>query len=390
MILVSSFLPTIGGSQFELKWFLDNLDRRLKEDEGFEFHFAYPNSDCEVYSRFDNISTHDLQTREFSKSSMPTGIGRLGRLLRSIRPDVVHCHGVLPDGLWVVLACQLYRVHPKIVVTSHGQDIAWLPHVAYGSRKSWKSRLIVRYVVQRISKHAVVSQTMRDYAIASGSDEHRIEIIPNGVPLEDERNFEDAMDFNPSVDVPSEMGLRRSNGINILSLSSGREIKNLDTLIEAFSVVSQYMGDSKLFLACTGPQSARIVRLVEDRGLDDRVVFIGEVIGKTKHEYFRRSDVYCLPSHFESFGLVALEAMKFETAVLSSNVGGVRDFIKDGENGLLVSPTDTQGVASALLCLYQNPELRTRLVRNGLETVKKYSISKAVDNHIALYKNLAL
>ena len=388
LILVSSFLPTIGGSQFELKWFLDNLDRQLNEGEEFEFHFAYPNSDCDVYAHFDNISTHDLQIREFSKSSMPAGIARLGSLLRSIRPDIVHCHGVLPDGLWVVFACQLYRMHPKIVVTSHGQDIAWLPHVSYGMQRSWKSRLIIRYVVRRISRHVVVSNAMSRYARESGTDEERIVVIPNGIPLEDEHNFEDDMRSSPSADGPTHMDLRRSHGINIISLSSGREIKNLDTLIKAFSMASQHMGDSRLFLACTGPQSTRIARLVEDSGLDDRVAFIGEVVGKTKHEYFRQSEVYCLPSHFESFGLVALEAMKFEVAVLSSNVGGMRDYIKDGVNGLLVSPTDAQGLASALLRLYENPELRKRLVRNGLETVKCYSISRTVNEYVRLYTEL--
>ena len=389
LILTSSFLPTVGGSQFELKWFLDNMDRRLNDHNDLEVHFAYPNSDSEAYSSFDNILTYDLQTRNFNRSSMPAGIARLGRLLRRVRPDVVHCHAVLPDGLWVVLACQLFRVRPKIAVTSHGQDIAWLPHISYGMRRSRRARFLVRYVVRRISKHVVVSRVMSDYALESGTAEHKIAVIPNGIPLEDEHNFEDAMIPDSSRLESSKVNLCGSKGINILSLSSGRSIKNLDTLVEAFSLARHDLAESKLLLACVGPLSDRIVHLVNDKGLNDKVVFIGEVMGKVKHRYFRNSDVYCLPSHFESFGLVALEAMKFEVAVLSSNVGGVKDFMRDGKNGLLASPTDVQGIASALLRLYRDPELRSHLVRNGLETVKHYSITRIVDEYISLYTELS-
>ena len=389
LILTSTFLPTIGGVQFELKWFLDNLDNRLNGRDDLEVHFAYPNADSDSYSPFDNIRTHNFRLGQFSKYSIPKGIVRLGRLLRRVRPDVVHCHGVLPEGLWAILACRLYGVRPKIIVTSHGHDIAWLPHISYGLRKSWRARLLARYVVRRICKHVLVSHAMIDYALETGTSRNTIVVIPNGIPLGDEYNFEEESISDAPAHDPSNMKLCQGDGVNFLSLSSGRVMKNLETLVEAFSLARDGLGDSKLLLACVGPQSERIVRLVGEKGLNRQVEFIGEVLGPTKHAYFRASDVYCLPSHFEPFGIVALEAMKFQTAVLATQTGGVKDFIEDGENGLLVSPTNVQEIASALLRLYRDPELRSHLVRNGLETVKHYSITRIVDEYISLYTELS-
>ena len=61
LVVTSTFLPTVGGIQFELKWFLDNLDRRLVRQGDPELHFTYPDQASEPYARFKNIATYDLQ-----------------------------------------------------------------------------------------------------------------------------------------------------------------------------------------------------------------------------------------------------------------------------------------------------------------------------------------
>ena len=108
-----------------------------------------------------------------------------------------------------------------------------------------------------------------------------------------------------------------------------------------------------------------------------------------KEKYFRASQIYCNVSHFENFPLSLLEAMKYESAVLASRVGGVPEFIKHEENGLLVSPTDVGDIASSLIRLYGDEDLRRRLVENGLQVVQRYAISRVVDQYIGLYERLA-
>lgn len=388
LILTSSFLPTIGGIQFELKWFLDSLDRHLEEKGDIQAHFVYPNQDSEQYSCFENIATHDLGHYNRRRSSVVSMVIRLGKILRRIRPDVVHCHAVLPDGMWILLAARLFGVRTKVIVTSHGQDIVWLPDVPYGIRGSEKSKRLIRYVIRRIAAHVLVSSAMVQHAIDAGAPMERIRVIPNGIPIGDEYNFEEDDRFDLSAPNHGDLVARKGDGINILSLSSGRAMKNLDFLIEAFSLVRHEVGDSRLLLACVGPLAERIARLVQEKGLSQQVTFIGEVRGSTKHSYFRASDVYCLPSHFEPFGIVALEAMKYDAAVLASRCGGTSDFVNDGINGLLVSPRNVDEIASALVRLYKDTDLRNRLIENGQETVKRFSISRIVDEYIDLYRQV--
>ena len=389
LILTGSFLPTIGGVQFELKWLLDNLDRHLERHRDIQAHFVYPNQDSEQYSRFENIPTHDLGLYTLRRSSIFPTVARLGQILRKTRPDVVHCHAVLPDGIWVLLAARLFGVRTKVIVTSHGQDIVWLPQVPYGIRGSYASRNLVRFVVRRIAAHVVVSSAMVQHAVDAGSPMERLRVIPNGIPIGGEYNFEE----DGRLDLPApdlgEIGTGGGNGINFLSLSSGRAMKNLDSLVEAFSLARHELGESKLLLACIGPLSEAIVRLVEEKGLNQQVIFIGEVTGSTKRAYFSASDAYCLPSHFEPFGIVALEAMKYDSAVLASTSGGASDFVTNGRNGLLVSPTNVEEIASALVRLFKDSDLRAQLVKNGQETVKQFSISRVTNEYIDLYKQVA-
>ena len=389
LILSSTFLPTVGGLQYEMKWFLDNLDRRLTERGDIETHFAYPDDISEPYSRFRNISTHNLRLHDSRISRLARILLRLGSLIRRIRPDVVHCHALVPDALWVFLAMRLGGVQAKVVVTSHGDDIVRLPQWSYGRRQSRRSRFFAAQVTHWLSAHIVVSRAMVEYAVNVGTTKERIAVIPNGIPVGDDYDFElDTTSYPPVASEHDGVDIAAGDGIDILSLSSGRPIKNLDALVEAFAMARSDLGDSRLLLACDGPLSQPIVRLVEDKGMSSQVVFIGEVTGATKQSYFRNSDVYCLPSHFESFGLTLLEAMKFETAILASNVGGVSGFVEDKRNGLLVSPTDVPGMASALVRLYKDEELRCRLVENGSRTVQQYSISGIVEKHVSLYKRI--
>ena len=389
LIFSRSFLPTVGGLQYELKWFLDNLDRRTHGPNDIHAHFAYPEESCEPYSRFRQISAHNLGLDESKPLRTGKVLLRLSGLIRKIDPHIVHCHALIPEGTWALLASRLAGKSTKIVVSSHGNDIVSLPRWSYGGRKTIRSRFAARYTAPRIAAHVLPSQAMVDHAIKEGIQESKLIVIPNGVPIGDDYDFEDHSENHCSIPASDRLQLSRTDGINIMSLSSGRPIKNLETLVEAYAKARERLGRSKLILACQGPSSEAIRTLVDEKGLQNNVIFMGEVAGHTKHEYFRHSDVYCNVSHFESFGITLLEAMKHKTAVLASNVGGVPEFVKHERNGLLVSPTDVNGIAEALVRLYKDAELRKRLVAQAQEDVKLYSISRVIDEHLELYERVA-
>ena len=383
LILTNSFLPEIGGAQYQLKWFLDCLDRMGHSLSKAQMHFAYPNESSREFAQFDNIYTHDLGLDDHRRSSAARTILRLGRLLLGIRPDVVHCHGVLPTGAWAVIASRMFRVRTRIIATSHGDDIVRLPEWSYGRCTSARSRLAARIVTERLSLHLLPSGAMTQFAIQAGTPRERIVLIPNGIPVGDEYDFE--IEDAPTSSACATLA-GRGAGLNILCLSSGRRIKNLDALVEAFAMAKDELGQSKLLLTCS---DERIDRLVKDKGLSEDVEFIGEVTGSLKHAYFRGSDVLCVVSHFESFSLAVLEGLKHGCAVVASRVGGIPEFIKDEHNGLLVSNRDPHQIASALVRLARDGQLRSRLVEKGYQTVQNYSMSGVVEEHLKTYRRLA-
>ena len=391
IIATSSFLPEIGGLQQELKWFLDNLDKRLDEQPDIEAYFAYPTAASEPYARFQNIMPIDMlanRAKAFPPLRRARHLIRTAAMLRVVEPDVVHCQGVLPEGMRVLAASSLFNAPTKIIATSHGYDIAVEPALHYeGHRRSLHGRLFARMTTNQLAAHAVVSRDMVKYALESGSPRDRVVVVPNGIPLDGERDFDVDDMLNGVAGIPDIP--RPRDGINILSLSGPSRRKNVDALIDAFAMAKPKLGDSKLLLAREGPAADRIVQLVKSKGLEEQTRFIGAVKGRVKQAYFRASDVYCLPSTTETFGVVLLEAMKFEAAILASDRGALPELVKDGVNGLLAPPDDIPAMADALIRLRGDARLRKRLTDGGLRTVKDYSISRVVDEYVALYKLVA-
>ena len=385
LMVSTTFLPVVGGLQFELKWILDSLDRRVAKS-GMDFHFAYPTEASRVFTHFRNITAHDLRVGGRGIIRTIRLIVRLGYLLRRIRPDVVHCHALAPDAYCVLAACRVAGVRAKVVATSHGHDVVWLPDIPYGSLGNWKSKLLARIVTRRLAAHVTVSRAMATHAASAGTARHRVRVIHNGVPGDGEDDFETGL----STALPSQSPTigRPENGINILCMSSGRAVKNVSTLIEAVAIAGERLGDSKLYLTCSGPLAEPLKSMVCRKGLADVVVFLGIITGADKHACFRACDVFCLPSLFEAFGLVALEAMKFGNAVVGTGEGGTSDFLEDGVNGLMFSPNNPEELARALVRLRREADLRGRLARMGRETAERFSISSVVDQHIRLYREI--
>jgi len=384
LFLTSTFLPTVGGLQYELKWFLDGLNRHLEKQNDIQAHFAYPNASSVPYASFTNITAHDLALTETKGRARI--VTSLASLLIKIRPDIVHCHAVRPDGLWVLAASRLIRMPVAIIVTSHGHDIVNLPQWDYGRVHSPGGKFLTEMCTKRLAAHVLPSKAMRDWAIAAGTPNDKTVVIPNVIPSWAEYDFEvDPGYYSPLHGNACTTSAPNGKTFNILSLSSTRKIKNLDSLVKAFAMAKPSIDYAKLRLACPGSGRKRIVQLINALGLKKDVDIIGEITGPRKHLYFRTSDIYCLTSHFESFSISLLEAMKFGTAIAASRVGGVPEIVEHEHNGLLIPPTDVTKIAAALVRLYKDTELRKRLTENAATVVKQFSVSRAIADHISLY-----
>lgn len=146
--------------------------------------------------------------------------------------------------------------------------------------------------------------------------------------------------------------------------------KGIDTVIDALAEVRHHVPDVTYVVAGDGDDRPRLEQLATERGVGDIVRFVGSVSDDELHRYLATSDVFVLPSRKEGFGIVFLEAMAYGTPVVAGAHGGSPEVVVDGETGYLVEHGDRGGLATVLVDLLRNEDMRTGMGQAGLERVR--------------------
>jgi len=160
--------------------------------------------------------------------------------------------------------------------------------------------------------------------------------------------------------------------------------KGLDLLLAAFAVVAERDQDVRLVFAGDGYDSDVVKRLVSELGLSTRVDFVSRIEGDEKREYLRRAMAVVIPSRFESFGLVAVEALASATPVVGFSLPSLLEIVTP-ECGILVTPFDTNAFAAACLAVLDEPQLRVRMGAAGLARSKRFNWEEAATRQEAAY-----
>jgi glycosyltransferase involved in cell wall biosynthesis len=147
--------------------------------------------------------------------------------------------------------------------------------------------------------------------------------------------------------------------------------KGLDRLLDAFALAATST-DARLLIAGDGPGLGSLREQCNLLGIGDRVTFLGRVEGAAKFSLLASAEVVCMPSRFESFGMVALEALACGTPVLAFDIESLRDTVPS-DAGRLVPDDDVKAYASALLDLLPSPETRAEMGRRGRAFARRFS-----------------
>jgi D-inositol-3-phosphate glycosyltransferase len=223
----------------------------------------------------------------------------------------------------------------------------------------------------------------------------RIVVIPPGVdvsrfyPIPDD----EAKEF---VGIPSEHRM-------VLFVGRIEPLKGLDVLIEAMGRFCQHshIEQKKLDLAIIGGEPevspevmtvemARLKELREKYGVKDMVTFLGKRAQDTLPYYYSAAETVVVPSHYESFGMVALEAMACGTPVVASQVGGLAFLVKDGITGYTVPVGDPEALCCRLKSLMSDPDLRAQMGQQAAEFARGYAWEKIAAQIVGLYKDVLL
>lgn len=182
---------------------------------------------------------------------------------------------------------------------------------------------------------------------------------------------------------------RRSGSPYILTVAKLHERKGLDVLLHAIHRLGARVDGHRFVIAGDGPAEDDLRRLASRLGIDDRVVFTGELQRAEIARYFADCEFFVLPSRSEPFGIVLLEAMAFGKAIVATKVGGIPEFVTDGENGVLVPPDDSAALAEHIARVLGDPELRARLGRNGQHLVEReYTDEAVIDRYYTLFREV--
>jgi D-inositol-3-phosphate glycosyltransferase len=225
------------------------------------------------------------------------------------------------------------------------------------------------------------------------ADDNKVLVIPPGV---------DVCRFYP---IPSDEAKEYIGvppcGRMLLFVGRMEPLKGLNVLIEAISIMrrNEVLRDNPFCLAIIGGdpddggeqtdvELSRIKVLTEQYGLNDMVTFLGNRSQDSLPYYYSAAEAVVVPSQYESFGMVALEAMACGTPVVASQIGGLAYLVQDGVTGYTVPVDDPNELANRITSLLQDSGLRNQMGWQAERLAQDYAWDKIADKLVPVYEGL--
>lgn len=229
---------------------------------------------------------------------------------------------------------------------------------------------IWKMIFKKADRVQVISRYLEEFARKQGV-KCPVEIVPNGV---DFNKFQKTDLEELGLKLKEKLGIEKEEKV-VLTVSRLTKKNGVDVLIEAINKLklkSYKIHKIKLLIAGEGEERKELERLVKKLNLEREVVFAGEIKLEEIIGYYKIADVFCRPSRTEGFGNVFIEAMAASLPVVATNIGGIKDFLRDGENGLFSEVDNPDDLAEKIKILLEDDKLRKKITEEGIKTAGKY------------------
>ncbi len=282
--------------------------------------------------------------------------------------DVVHVH-FSSDSSFIRKSYFIRAAHrrgKKIVLHQHGGDFKNF----YGKELDARGRKRVKDILEMGDVMLVLTKSWKDF-FGDIIDPGKIVVFPNGVKTSN---------FVASEDIDKDYN-------KILFLGRICKDKGIGELLEAVSEIHRSGRDVKLYVGGIFEDQQYKEKISK---LGDFVKYIGWVSGAEKDKYLKECGILALPSYYEGFGIVVIEAMLRRSAVVASCVGGIPDIIDDGIDGLLIQAKDAAALREGITKLIDDNSLAKELGKNGQKKVlERYSVEENIKRLMEIYSELS-
>jgi glycosyltransferase involved in cell wall biosynthesis len=215
--------------------------------------------------------------------------------------------------------------------------------------------------LRRVDRLVCPSSYLASLAVAWGVPERRVAVLPNPAP--------------PLPELPDQEAARERFGLSGPTLAFAGRITRQKSLEVALGALARIDGVG-LLVAGDGPDLDATRSEAARLGLDQRVRFLGPLDREGVLTLFRAADASLLSSSWENFPHTVVESLAVGTPVVSTDVGGVAEVVRDGENGLLVPAGDAGALAGAIRRVVEEPGLRTRLAAQAVRSVEELAADR--------------
>ena len=297
------------------------------------------------------------------------------QLIKVNKYDLIHAH-IFPSS--VIGALIKKKTNLPLIITVQGGDVA--DYSETGRDWSWLLEPFISWSLRQADIVHVVSNYMEEIVKKLGVK--RVKMIPNGV---------DSSLYKPRDKKKLKRKYRISqNKFVIISHSRLTPKNGLDLLIKS---INKFSDKHKILLLLVGggEQEKSLKQLVKKLKLEKQVRFLGYQSKEKTAELLSMADLFVRPSRNEGFGIAFLEAMASGLAVIGTNQGGIKELIKPGREGLLISVREREALTLAIDNLRKNNELRKKMGQQGRrKVIKSYSWNTITNDLEEIYKQVKL
>ncbi|MEO8762824.1 MAG: N-acetyl-alpha-D-glucosaminyl L-malate synthase BshA [Ginsengibacter sp.] len=363
--------PTFGGSGV----LATELGKALA-DKGHNIHFITYQQPVRLSGFHANIFYHEVRVPTYPLFDYPPYETALASTMVDViinnNVELLHVHYAIPHASAAYMAKQILAkegIQIPVITTLHGTDITLV-----GRDKTYSP--VVTFSMNESDALTAVSRNLRDETYRNFKIEKEIEVI---------YNFVDVKRFNRKPIMAFKQVIAPNNERILLHASNFRKVKRVGDVVKVFTEVNKVI-PSKLLFVGDGPERSHIEGLCRESQAHSDIRFLGRQ--EQMEDILAISDLFLLPSEYESFGLVALEAMAAGVPVISTNAGGLPEINIQGVTGFLSNVGDANDMSRNIIEILQNDKAFEEMKKQAIDQAKKFDIDTIVPQYERLYEKV--